>query len=402
MGRFSTGLFSSPWQVENLLHEKTLMRDKRKVRVDFRKNREKTTRLGNLARQRGDDAATEQSHDQLAGSERLSGKGRLSRRRTIIASEGDSTGAEGPLRDIDVSKCLTGRVLSSAGLTTLVKCPDGRRFECTIRKVLRTMSRDERNIVVTGDEVLFQPTTIDEGVIERVNPRRGVLARGSQNREHILVANIDQVAIVVSAAEPALKPHLVDRFLVSATKGEVGAIICINKVDLVDPADLQTLCGIYGQIGNEVILLSAERRQGLERLRAVLRNRQTVIAGQSGVGKSSLLNAVQPGLSLRTGEVSDWTKKGKHTTRNAELFELDFGGWVVDTPGIRQMELWDVLPEEIEGYFVEFRPFVRFCKFPNCRHVRESGCGVRSAVARGLISTMRFESYCKLVLGDGE
>lgn len=378
------------------------MRDKRKVRVDFRKNREKTTRLGNLARQMTDDAATEQTHDQLAGSERLSGKGRLSRRRTIIAAEGDSTGTEGPLRDIDVSKCLTGRVLSSAGLTTLVKCSDGRRFECTIRKVLRTMSRDERNIVITGDEVLFQPTNIDEGVIERVNPRRGVLARGSQNREHILVANIDQVAIVVSAAEPALKPHLVDRFLVSAAKGEVGAIICINKVDLVDPADLQTLCGIYGQIGNEVILLSAERRLGLDRLRAVLRNRQTVIAGQSGVGKSSLLNAVQPGLSLRTGEVSDWTKKGKHTTRNAELFELEFGGWVVDTPGIRQMELWDVLPEEIEGYFVEFRPFVRFCKFPNCRHLHESGCGVRSAAARGLISTMRFESYCKLVLGDGE
>ena len=108
-----------------------------------------------------------------------------------------------------------------------------------------------------------------------------------------------------------------------------------SKIDLVDPAELQTLCGIYGQLGNEVILVSAERRLGLGRLRAVLRNRQTVIAGQSGVGKSSLLNAVQPGLSLRTGEISDWTKKGKHTTRNAELYELEFGGWVVDTPGIR-------------------------------------------------------------------
>ena len=378
------------------------MRDKRKVRVDFRKNREKTTRLGNLARQMGDEATSDKTHDQLAGSERLSGKGRLSRRRTIIAADGDSASSDGPQRDIDVSKCLSGRVLSSAGLATVVRCGDGRRFECSIRKVLRTMSRDERSIVITGDEVLFLPTNSTKGVIERVNPRRGVLARGSQHREHILVANIDQVAIVVSAGEPALKPHLVDRFLVSAAKGEVGAIICLNKVDLIDPADLQTLCGIYGQIGNEVILLSAARRLGLDRLRAVLRNRQTVIAGQSGVGKSSLLNALQPGLSLRIGEVSDWTKKGKHTTRNAELFELDFGGWVVDTPGIRQLELWDVLPEEIEGHFVEFRPFVRFCKFPNCSHVHESSCGVRSAVARGLISTMRFESYCKLVLGDGE
>ena len=378
------------------------MRDKRKVRVDFRKNREKTTRLGNLARQMGDEAAADKAHDQLAGSERLSGKGRLSRRRTIIAAKGDSAGSDGPQRDIDVSKCLSGRVLSSAGLSTVVRCPDGRRFECSIRKVLRTMSRDERSIVITGDEVLFLPTNSSNGVIERVIPRRGVLARGSQHREHILVANIDQVAIVVSAGEPALKPHLVDRFLVSAAKGKVAAIICLNKVDLIDSAELQTLCGIYGQIGNEVILLSAERRLGLDRLRAVLRNRQTVIAGQSGVGKSSLLNALQPGLSLRIGEVSDWTKKGKHTTRNAELFELEFGGWVVDTPGIRQLELWDVLPAEIEGHFVEFRPFVRFCKFPNCRHLHETGCGVRSAVARGLISTLRFESYCKLVLGDGD
>jgi ribosome biogenesis GTPase len=377
------------------------MRDKKKIRVDFRKNREKTTRLGNLARQMSDETAAEQPSDQLAGGERISGKGRLSRRRTIITSD-DAPAGDSPQRDIDVSKCLTGRVLSSAGLTTVVRCPDGRRFECTIRKVLRTMSRDERNIVITGDEVLFQPTTSDEGVIERVQPRHGVLARGSQNREHILVANIDQVAIVVSAAEPALKPHLVDRFLVSAAKGNVAAIICINKIDLVDPADLQNLCGIYAQIGKEVVLVSAERRHGLDRLRAVLRNRQTVVAGQSGVGKSSLLNAIQPGLSLPTGEVSDWTKKGKHTTRNAVLYELDFGGWVVDTPGIRQMELWDVLPEEIEGYFVEFRPFVRFCKFPNCSHVHESGCGVQSAVTRGLISTMRFESYRKLVLGDGE
>ncbi len=377
------------------------MNEKRKVRVDFRKNREKTTRLGNLARQLDDESTSEQSSDKFTGGERISGKGRLSRRRTIIAAQGDGTG-NNPQREIDVSKCLTGRVLSSAGLTTVVRCPDGRRVECTIRKVLRAMSRDERSIVIAGDEVLFLPNGPDTGVIERVSPRRGVLGRGSQNREHLLVANIDQVAIVVSAEEPAIKPHLVDRFLVSAAKGNVAAVIFVNKIDLVDPADLQTLCGVYAQLGNEVVLVSAERRLGLDRLIAVLRNRQTVVAGQSGVGKSSLLNVIQPGLSLRTGEVSDWTKKGKHTTRNAVLYELDFGGWVVDTPGIRQMELWDVHPEEIEGYFVEFRPFVRFCKFPNCSHVHESECGVQSAVARGLISTMRYESYRKLTLGDGE
>ena len=376
------------------------MRDKRKVRVDFRKNREKTTRLGNLARQVGDDASANDNVRELAKSERVSGKGRLSRRRTIIAADGSSVDGSNLVRDIDVSKCVTGRVLSSAGLTTIVRAADGRRFDCTVRRVLRTMSRDQRNVVVPGDEVLFQPTNVAEGVIERVNPRRGVLSRGSQNREHIIVANIDQVGIVVSAGEPGLKPHLIDRFLVSVAKGNVAGIICINKVDLVDSAELQTLSGIYGQIGCEVILVSAHSGVGLDRLRTVLRNRQTVFAGQSGVGKSSLLNAIDKGLVIRTGEVSDWSKKGKHTTRNAVLHELPFGGWVVDTPGIRQMELWDVIPAELEAFFVEFRPFVRFCKFPNCSHLHESACGVQAGVMRGLISSIRYESYRRLVLAD--
>ncbi len=376
------------------------MRDKQKVRVDFRKNREKTTRLGNLARQVGNDTSTNDDVGELASSERVSGKGRLSRRRTIITTEGSNADGSNPIRDIDVSKCLTGRVLSSAGLTTIVRAADGRRFECTVRRVLRTMSRDQRNVVVPGDEVLFQSTNIAEGVIERVNPRRGVLSRGSQNREHIIVANIDQVGIVVSAGEPGLKPHLIDRFLVSVAKGKVAGIICINKVDLVNSAELQTLSGIYGQIGCEVVLVSAHSGVGLDRLRAILRNRQTVFAGQSGVGKSSLLNAIDKGLVIRTGEVSDWSKKGKHTTRNAVLHELHFGGWVVDTPGIRQMELWDVIPAELEAYFVEFRPFVRFCKFPNCSHLHESACGVQAAVMRSLISSIRYESYRRLVLAD--
>ena len=376
------------------------MRNKRKVRVDFRKNREKITRLGNLARQVGEDVTSNDHVDELSSSERVSGKGRLSRRRTIIAAEGSNADGSNLVRDIDVSKCVTGRVLSSAGLTTIVRATDGRRFECTVRRVLRTMSRDQRNVVIPGDEVLFQPTNVAEGVIERVNPRHGVLSRGSQNREHVIVANIDQVGIVVSAGEPGLKPHLIDRFLVSVAKGNVAAVICINKVDLVDSAELQTLSGIYGQIGCEVVLLSAHSGVGLDRLRALLRNRQTVFAGQSGVGKSSLLNVIDKGLVIRTGEVSDWSKKGKHTTRNAVLHELHFGGWVVDTPGIRQMELWDVIPAELEAYFVEFRPFVRFCKFPDCSHLHESACGVQAAVVRSLISSVRYESYRRLVLAD--
>ena len=281
------------------------MRDKRKVRVDFRKNREKTTRLGNLARQVGDDASANDNVRELAKSERVSGKGRLSRRRTIIAADGSSVDGSNLVRDIDVSKCVTGRVLSSAGLTTIVRAADGRRFDCTVRRVLRTMSRDQRNVVVPGDEVLFQPTNVAEGVIERVNPRRGVLSRGSQNREHIIVANIDQVGIVVSAGEPGLKPHLIDRLLVCAERERIQPLICITKIDLVEPHELQPLIGVYARMGYEVLPLSIHNGTNLETLRDRLSGRRSVVVGQSGVGKSSLLNAVESGLNLRVGAVSE-------------------------------------------------------------------------------------------------
>jgi ribosome biogenesis GTPase len=216
----------------------------------------------------------------------------------------------------------------------------------------------------------------------------------------VIVSNVDQALIVVSAAEPPLKPSLIDRLLISAEKGGVHAVICINKVDLVDPAGLQPIAGVYGRLGYDVVLTSATEAAGVERLRSLLKDRETVVAGQSGVGKSSLLNAVQPGLALNTAEVSRWTQKGRHTTRRAILLELEFGGWVADTPGIRQFELWDVRPEEVEGYFIEFRPFVTLCKFPDCSHTHEEGCGVKRGVEDDLISPLRYESYLRIVDGD--
>jgi len=255
---------------------------------------------------------------------------------------------------------------------------------------------------VTGDVVLFRPKGDEEGVIERVEPRHGVLARRTHGREHIVAANVDQVAIVVSADQPPLKPGLIDRFLISAEKGGLRPLVCINKIDLVDVQWLQPIVGLYAQLGCDVVLTSATTGWGLDRLRWLLRGRQTVFAGQSGVGKSSLLNAIQPGLQLKVGEVSAWSGKGRHTTRRAELLPLDFGGWVVDTPGIRQLELWDVVPEEVEGFFVEFRPFVPKCKFPDCMHTHEIQCGVKQAVQLGLISQLRYESYCKIYADELE
>jgi ribosome biogenesis GTPase len=153
-------------------------------------------------------------------------------------------------------------------------------------------------------------------------------------------------------------------------------------------------------MGYRVIATSTRTGIGVERLRQQLGSHETVFTGQSGVGKSSLLNAVQPGLALRTGEVSQVTQKGRHTTRSAELLKLDSGGWVVDTPGIRQLELWDVSPGEVEGYFIEFRPFVPLCRFPNCLHLEEAGCAVRQAVQDDLISRTRYQSYVRIIMGD--
>jgi ribosome biogenesis GTPase len=277
---------------------------------------------------------------------------------------------------------------------------DGREFECAVRRVVRTMARETRNAVVAGDEVLLLPTGAGTGVIERVEPRRGVLSRGSDRREHVIAANVDQALIVISAAEPPLKPGVIDRFLVSAERGGVAAIVCINKLDLADAVALQPISGIYGQLGYDVVLTSARTGAGLARLRALLRGRTTVVAGQSGVGKSSLLNAIQPGLARPVGAVSEESRKGRHTTRVAELLPLSVGGWIIDTPGVRQIELWDVIPAEVEGYYREFRPFVAACRFPDCTHLHEADCGVRQAVEDGCIARIRYESFVRIVTGD--
>lgn len=374
----------------------------RKHRVAFKKNREKHSRKNDLTREVTRERLLETGDtDALTTGERISGKGALTRYRTVVGVESED--GEDILREIDEEKCPKGRVIAATGLNSIVQTDEGAQYECSVRRVVRTLARDARNVVVTGDRVRFLPTGqilpsgLQQGVIERVEPRQGVLSRVSQNQEHIIVANVDQVMIVASAMDPQLKPALIDRFLVSAEKGEAQAIICINKTDLVDLADLQPILGLYARLGYTIIATSGHTGRGIPTLRRFLAGKQSVFAGQSGVGKSSLLNAIQPGLNLKTAQVSGWTGKGRHTTRRAILHDLDFGGWVVDTPGIRQFALWDVIPEEVEGYFIEFRPFVAYCKFPDCTHEHEDHCAVKNAVQAGLISKSRYESYLRII-----
>jgi ribosome biogenesis GTPase len=227
-----------------------------------------------------------------------------------------------------------------------------------------------------------------------------VLSRTSKGRQHVIVANVDQLIIVASAAQPGLKPNLIDRYLLTAEKMGVRALLCINKIDLLDPAELQPLLGVYGQMGYEVLCVSAVTGLNIDRLRRRLQGVESVVSGQSGVGKSSLLNAVEPGLGLRVNAVSAENEKGKHTTTTASLIPLSMGGYVVDTPGIRQFQLWDVIPAEIAGFYRDIRPYVSNCRFPNCSHTHESDCAVKDAVADGRLDSRRYESYCHAHAGD--
>ena len=248
--------------------------------------------------------------------------------------------------------------------------------------------------------MLFRPADNNEGIIERIEPRHGILARTSKGRQHVMVANVDQLLIVSSAAEPNIKPNLIDRLLVTAEKFEIRPVICINKIDLVDSAEMQPLIGTYGQLGYQVILLSATTGEGIPQLRSLVADCKSVVAGQSGVGKSSLLNAIEQGLELKVRTVSQETDKGRHTTTAAKLVPLSLGGYIVDTPGIRQFQLWDVISEEVAGFFRELRPYVSNCRFPDCTHVHETHCAVKDAVADGRIDVRRYDSYCQIQASD--
>ena len=271
-----------------------MAKKKRKLRTDFRKNREVRARDKRLQPRAGRIGfAVDAPHG-----ERVSGKGDISRKRTVAGAEivEDEAGTH-VLPDVDRTVCRLGRVLRVQGLLSIVRDEAGAMFQCATRRLLKTLATDQRHVVAAGDIVWFRPEGESEGIIERVEPRHGVVSRTSRGRQHVLVANVDQLVIVTSAAEPRLKPNLIDRLLVTAEKGGIRPIICINKIDLIEPADLMPLVGVYAQLGYDVLLVSATTGIGIDRLRERLAGAESVVTGQSGVGKSSLLNAVEPGLA---------------------------------------------------------------------------------------------------------
>lgn len=367
----------------------------KKVRLELRKNQQTRTRRNNLTRDfEGGEPLKEDDH---SSGERLSGKGELTRKRTVI-SEADA--ADAPAVEARLAadeQFLSGRVLEAHGLNCRVEGPNRRLYTCATRRLLRSLQSEQRHVVVTGDRVRFRLVNDLEGMIEKIEPRKGVLSRTSRGRQHMLVSNVDQLLIVVSAAEPTLKPNLIDRFLISAEQGNIPAAIVINKVDLVDLAALQPLVGVYRQMGYPVHLVSAETGYNVPILQKLFAERITVVAGQSGVGKSSILNVIEDGLSLRVGRVAEENLKGRHTTTAAQLIPLSMGGYMVDTPGIRQFEMWDLTPQEVQNYFRDIRPWINLCKFPNCTHTHEADCAVKDAVADNYLDARRYESYLHLI-----
>lgn len=278
-------------------------------------------------------------------------------------------------------------------------------YSCQLRGRLKRGKR-LGDIVAVGDWVEFSPLHGGAGVIEAVEPRQRLLSRLAPTPQgeyqQILIANPDQAVFVFACANP--EPHLgmLDRLLVVAEKQGLPALVVANKVDLVDFEQAQALFSHYEPLGYPLIYTSAKNKFGLLELAENLSGKVSVLAGPSGAGKSSLLNCIQPGLGLAVRSVSQATHKGRHTTVVRQLFPLEGGGYVADTPGLKALSLWDIQPEELDGYFPELRKFVAECQFSDCTHMHEPGCAVQAALGRGEVNPDRYASYVRMRLGQDE
>lgn len=293
-----------------------------------------------------------------------------------------------------------------------VETPGETVYVCRLRGRLKEEAQSS-DIVTIGDTVRIEETPVEgiaelRGVIEEVLPRRSVLSRavrtagkrgaGQAEREHVLIANADQVILVFAASQPGPNYKMLDRLLVAGEKSGIeNLLIVVNKTDLLEETTAAAeLFAPYTRMGYEILLTSAQRGEGIEALRERLRGRISVLTGPSGVGKTSLLNQVQPGLGRAVKAVSQYHQEGVHTTRDSALIKLEMGGYLADTPGIRQIQVWDVEPDELDAYFIDIAEVVNGCRFNNCTHVNEPGCALRAAVDAGQISLTRYENFIEL------
>lgn len=278
---------------------------------------------------------------------------------------------------------------------------DGRAILCSLRGNLAVAETGYTNAAAVGDQVMVREDGAGSGVIEAVLPRRSLLARPDVFDSHlqqIIVANVDQLLVVSAWREPHIWLELIDRYLIVAERYNLPAIICVNKIDLLeDAAELDTTMRPYRELGYPIVITSASTGAGIEHLRSLLINQTTVLAGLSGVGKSSLISAVEPGLNLRTSHISDKRQEGRHTTTQATWLPLNTGGAVVDTPGIREFGLSGLYQADLIDFMPDLVEHAPNCRFNNCLHRDEPGCAVRAAATAGQIATSRYDSYLQML-----
>ena len=297
-----------------------------------------------------------------------------------------------------------GRVIKSTGSWYDVRNDAGEVVLCRLRGKIRLDGLRTTNPVAVGDLVNYEKERDkDTCVIDKILPRTNVIVRKSVNlskESHIIASNVDQAILVATIAQPRTSTGFIDRFTVTAEAYHIPVVIVFNKCDIYDDeqnAMAEKLMSVYNGIGYESFVISAKTGYNCDRLKAIMKDKMSMFSGHSGVGKSALVNRLDPNLNIRVGEISDVHEKGKHTTTFAQMYELGFGGYIIDTPGIKEFALYDMEKETLAQRFPEMRALMLECRFNNCTHLHEPECAIKNAVEQGVIADWRYENYCNMM-----
>lgn len=306
---------------------------------------------------------------------------------------------------------MTGIVYKSTGSWYSVKAQDQLFYECRIKGKFRIQGIKSTNPLAVGDVVDFDLETRNNtltGVISYIHPRKNYIVRKSVNlskQTHIIASNIDQVFLLVTIVNPPTFTSFIDRFLATTEAYSIKAVILFNKVDLNNAASnniVKKLRTLYEGIGYECLIISAKTGENIKSVIKLMTGKSSMFVGHSGVGKSTLVNSIEPGLNIKTKEISDQHKQGQHTTTFAEMFDLSFDAQIIDTPGIKGFGVVDMMPAELDNYFPELFALKQSCKFNNCLHLHEPNCAVKEAIENNIVAASRYKSYKQILEGDEE
>ena len=304
---------------------------------------------------------------------------------------------------------MRGLVYKSTGSWYSVKTPSNEQFDCRIKGKFRLDGIKSTNPIAVGDYVDFElekNSDVITGIINNICERKNYVLRKSVNlskQTHILASNIDVVFLIITISNPVTSTNFIDRFLLTSNAYSINTILLFNKIDLLDEMEkkvLKKLVNIYTNIGYECYEISAKNHYNINKVQSLMKDKVSMFGGHSGVGKSTLINSLQPNLNLRTNNISVQHSQGQHTTTNAELYDLDFGAKIIDTPGIRGFGIVDFKKSDIKNYFPEFYKLVNQCKFNDCMHVNEPKCIVKKFVEEGKIANSRYENYLQILEDD--